>query len=301
MNKKTRRSMLFCPADNPKMFFTGMVYTPDCIVFDLEDAVKISNKEAARDLLVEALKTIDYKNIEIFARINPLSTPFGEKDVRELVKAGLRKIRLPMCEVKEHILELDKLLSEIEKDNGIEVGAVKIQSGIETPKGVHNAYSIVTASSRVIALSFGAEDYTKSLGVERTKKGDEVFTARSYLAMIASMVGIDAIDTVWSDIKDEEGFIAETKKIKSLGFSGKSCIHPNQIKYVHNVYLPSKEEMEKSLEILKISKNMKIEEGGVISLHGKMIDIPVIEKAKKIIRQAQAAGILKDMEDFKYE
>ena len=287
--------MLFCPGDNPKLFFTGMIYKPDCIIFDLEDSVKLSNKESARDLIGEALKTIDYKGIEIFVRVNPLSTPFGEMDVRELVKNGLRKIRLPMCEEKEQIIELDRLLTEVEEENNIKLGEVKIQCGIETPKGVHNAYSIVTASKRVTALSFGAEDYTRSLGTERTKEGLEILVARSNLAMIASMVGIDATDTVWSDIGDEKGFIEEIKKIKILGFTGKSCIHPNQIKHVHSAYLPSKEEIKNSLEILEISQNMEIIDGGVISLHGKMIDIPVIEKAKKIIIQAQAAGIFKNM------
>ncbi len=291
--KKLRRTMLFCPASNGKMLFNAPIYKPDCIIFDLEDAVKYDDKEAARDLLIEALKVVDYGNIEVFVRVNPLYTEFGEDDVRELVKAGLKRLRLPMCETAENIIELDNLLKEIEEKNNIEVGTVKVQCAIETPLGVHNALAIAQASDRVVSISFGAEDFTRSLGVDRTKEATELFYARSQVAMAASIAGVDAIDTVWSDVEDTEGFKSEVSSARNLGFAGKSCIHPGQIEIVHDIYTPSTSEIEKSVRIVEAAKEAHIDKGGVITLDGKMIDIPVIAKAQRIVDLAKGAGLIK--------
>ena len=290
--KKSKRTMLFSPADNPKMLVNAHLYGADSIIFDLEDAVKYSEKDAARDLLAEALKVMDYGDTQIYARINPLYTEFGKDDVTQLVPAGLRLMRLAMCERPEQIVELDKLLTKIEKDNKIKLGLCKIQCSLETPLGVTNAVAIATASPRVESISFGAEDFTRSLGAERTKEGKEIFMARSMVVMAAAIAGVDAIDTVWSDINDEEGFRAEVKGAMNLGFAGKSCIHPSQIRIVHEIFTPSKEELEKSLAIVEAAEKADISNGGVITVNGKMVDIPVIAKAEKVVRLAKAAGII---------
>lgn len=292
---KLRRTMLFCPASNPKLLFSAQIYKPDCILFDLEDAVQYDEKDSARDLLVEALKVIDYEDCEVFARINPLYTEFGEEDVRELVKVGLKRIRLPMCQTKDDVLELDILLQKVEKENGIKKGSVKVQCAIETPLGVNNALEIATACDRVISISFGAEDYTRTLGVDRTKEATELFLPRSQVALMASIAGVDAIDTVWADIKDQEGFEKEVRSAMNLGFCGKACIHPSQINVVHRVFTPNKKEIEKSLEIVRLAKDANIQKGGVITLHGKMVDIPVIAKAQRIVDLAIGAGIIKEV------
>jgi citrate lyase subunit beta / citryl-CoA lyase len=287
--KQLRRTMLFAPASNPKMLFNVQVYRPDCIIFDLEDAVKYEEKSSARDLLVEALKAVDFEKCEVFARINPLRTPhgkkgeFGEKDVRELVPAGLTRIRLPMCETKEHIVELSALLDEVEKKHDMKKNTVKIQASLETPLGVLNALEIANASDRVISISFGAEDFTSSLGVDRTKTGTELLYARSQVVLAASVAKIDAIDTVWSDLSDPEGFKKEVELIRGLGFAGKSCIHPSQIKSVHAAYTPTQDAVSKALEIVNASEKANIQAGGAITVNGRMIDIPIIEKAKRII------------------
>lgn len=292
MMKKSKRTMLFSPADNPKMLVNAHLYKPDAIIFDLEDAVKYSEKDAARDLLAEALRVMDYGDTEIYARINPLYTEFGKDDVTQLVPAGLRFMRLAMCEKPEQIIELDKLLTKIEKEHKIPEGSCKIQCSLETPLGVTNAVSIATASKRVESISFGAEDFTRSLGAERTKEGKEIFTARSMVVMAAAIAGVDAIDTVWSDINDEEGFRAEVKEAMNMGFAGKSCIHPSQVRVVHEIFTPSKEELEKSLTIVEAASKADINKGGVITVNGKMVDIPVIAKAEKVVRLAKAAGII---------
>ncbi|MBF4694096.1 HpcH/HpaI aldolase/citrate lyase family protein [Fusibacter ferrireducens] len=291
MKKKLRRTMLFCPANKPKHLFTSMIYEPDCIIFDLEDAVPFNEKVAARDLLVEALKAIDYGQVEVFARINALYTDFGEDDVRALVPAGLKRLRLPMCESEKDVKDLDVLLTEIERAHNIEVGSVKVQCAIETPKGVVNSLAIAQASPRVTSISFGAEDFTRTLGTDRTKAGNELFLARSTVALNANIAGVDAIDTVYADVKDEEGFIKEVESARNLGFSGKSCIHPSQVELVHKIYTPNSKDIEASIKIIEAARNADIEKGGVIVVDGKMIDIPVIAKAERILELAVGAGI----------
>jgi citrate lyase subunit beta/citryl-CoA lyase len=294
--KKLRRTMMFCPASNPKMLFTAQIYNPDCIIFDLEDAIAYAEKDSARDLLCEALKAVDYGNIEVFARINPLYTPFGETDVRELVKAGLKNIRLPMCESCADVRALEILIEEVEKENGIEIGTVKIQCAIETPKGIENAYEIAKSSSRVIAISIGAEDFTRSLGTDRTKAGRELFYARTRVVIAASAAGVDSIDTVWADVADMEGFTAEVKDAKNLGFSGKSCVHPAQVKEVHRIYTPTKDETSSALEIICAAKEAEKMNLGVITVNGKMVDFPIIQKAERIVALAKGAGVYKEEE-----
>ena len=177
--------------------------------------------------------------------------------------------------------------------NLLEQAPVKAHMVHEHLMSVMNAVSIATASPRVTSISFGAEDFTRTLGAERTKEGKEIFMARSLVVMAAAIAGVDAIDTVWSDLDDEEGFRNEVKTSANMGFAGKSCIHPSQVKIVHEIFTPTKEELEKSLEIVKAAEAADISKGGVITVNGKMVDIPVIAKAEKVVRLAKSAGMIK--------
>lgn len=291
--RKLRRTMLFAPADNPKLLFNTPIYKPDCIIFDLEDAVKYAEKDAARDLLAEALRVVDYGGCEVFARINPLYTEFGEEDVRTLVPAGLRAMRLPMCESPEQIFQLSKLLDELEEEHGIEPGSCKIQASLETVNGVMNAEEIAKCSDRITSISFGSEDFTKSLGAVRTKEGSEIFYARAKIVLAAAAAGVDAMDTVWADIGDLEGFKKEVQSTINMGFAGKSCVHPSQVKIVHSMMTPSMDEVEKSLKIMEAAEAANIVNGGVTQVNGKMIDGPIIDKAQKIVGLAKGAGLIK--------
>lgn len=291
------RTLLFCPASNPKLLFTAPIYKADCIIFDLEDSVRYDEKDAARELLAEALKSIEYDNCEVFARINPLDTEFGEEDVRVLVAAGLRRIRLPMTQCSDDVDRLCKLLDQVEDEFGVDRGSTRVQCAIETPLGVHNVYEIATASERIVSISFGAEDYTRSLGIDRKDATKALLYPRSRIASVAAIAGIDAIDTVWSDISDIGGFRNEVVQAKNLGFAGKACIHPSQIEVVHDVYTPDIESVQQSVEIMQIAKDLDIEKGGVALLNGKMIDIPVIDKARRIVRLAKGAGLIKESDN----
>ena len=278
------RSMLFCPADRPKNYVNAPVFGADCIIFDLEDAVSAEQKDCARDLLCEAARTLPPCESAIYVRINSLHTVYGEKDVRAIVPAGIRNVRLAMCQERADVTELAQLLSEVEKQYGIDDGSVKIQCSIETPKGVLNAREIAAASRRVTSLSFGAEDYTRVLGGARTKEAGELEYARRYLPVAAAEAGIPSIDTVWPWAGDMEGFRKEAESAKSYGFAGKSCIHPLQIKTLHRVFQPSEEELREAEAIVKAMDSPG--EAGVIAVNGKMIDEPVLVKARKILLQA---------------
>lgn len=281
------RSMLFCPANQPKHYISAPVFGADCMIFDLEDAVAFDQKDAARDLLCQAVRTLNLDQERLYARINSLHTPYGEKDVRAIVPAGVRNLRLAMCQSKEDVMELDQLLSEVERLHGIIPGSVKIQCSIETPKGVLHAEEAVAASERVTSLSFGAEDYTRSLGVSRSKGAQELEYARRYLPVVAAQAGIFSIDTAWSWIDDMEGFIEEAKTAKAYGFSGKSCVHPRQIREVHNVFRPSEGEVQEAMEIVKAMEEARERGIGVIAVNGKMVDDPVLVKAQKILSRAE--------------
>lgn len=287
-----RRTMMFIPGNNPNMMISAIAFKPDCIIFDLEDAISLREKDSARDLVAEAIKTIDYGDCEVFVRPNPLYTSFGEKDIRVLVEAGLRRVRLPMTETEDDIKELDFLLTDIEKKLGLENGIVKILGAIETAKGVLNADKIAIASPRMIGISFGAEDFTRTIGAERSKSGEELFVARSKIVLAAASAGIDAIDTVFSDINDDDGLRKETEVAKKLGFVGKSIIHPRQIGIVHAVFTPSEKDVEDALRVVSAIKEAEEKGLGVISLDGKMVDAPVVARAERVIRLAKGAGII---------
>jgi len=242
--------MLFCPASQPKMFLNAPVFQPDAILFDLEDAVAYAEKDSARDLLCEAMGQMDFGACRVFVRINSLHTPFGEEDVRAVVPAGIRYLRLAMCETAADVRELDGLLAAVEAEHQLPVGSVKVQCSIETARGVLNAREIVAASPRVISLSFGAEDYTRSMGTSRSKSAQELQFARTYLPVVAAEAGISAIDTVWSALDDQEGFEAEVRNARALGFSGKSCIHPSQVPVVHRLYTPDEEEVAHARRVM---------------------------------------------------
>lgn len=279
---RLRRNLLFCPASNAKLLASAHTRRPDCIVFDLEDSVTFTEKQNARKMLCESLQTVDRSDIEIFVRINPQGTPFYEDDVREIVKAGARNIRLPMCEKKEHVTELADMLQELEREL-VPGYVVKIACSFETPRGVMSAMEIASASERVTAVSFGAEDYLASLGVARSAGAEQLLYARSHIAIVANICGVSAFDTVFTDTGDAEGFLAEAKLAQALGFSGKSCIHPSQLALANSVFSPSEREIEYSQKVLDEAEKAQRQGLGVFLLDGKMIDAPIIDRAKQII------------------
>lgn len=290
--RRLRRTMLYVPGNNAGMIKDVYIYGADSIMFDLEDSVSLAEKDSARFLVYNALKTIDYKGAETVVRINGLDTPLGMNDLEAIVRARPDVIRLPKTETAEDIVQVEREIARIEKEAGIEVGTTKIMAAIESALGIINAYAIATASKRLIGIAIGAEDFVTDMKTTRSPEGIELLLARSQILLAARAAGIDAIDTVYSDVNNEEGFRKEVEHIKQLGFDGKSIINPRQIKIVNEVYIPKQKDIDKSLRILEAIEEAEKKGSGVISLNGKMIDKPIVERARRVIELAKAAKVI---------
>lgn len=289
---KLRRSMLFVPGNNPGMMTDAHIYGSDALMFDLEDSVALGEKDAARLLVHHALKTIHYGECEKVVRVNPLNTPFGRADVEAMVAAGAEVIRLPKTETAQDIWDTEEEILRAEKKYGVPEGTTRMMAAIEGALGVVNAYAIATASRRLIGIALGAEDYCANLKTTRSREGSELFYARSAIVVAARAAGIDAVDTVFSDVNDEEQLVKETEAVKQLGFDGKSVINPRQIKPVHRVFTPTQAEVQKALRILEASAEAEKRGSGVVALNGKMIDRPVVLRAERCIELAKASRVL---------
>jgi citrate lyase, beta subunit len=288
---KLRRTMMYVPGNNPGMIKDAHIYGADSIMFDLEDSVSLTEKDAARFLVYNALTSIDYEGTETVVRVNGLDTPSGREDFDAVVRAKPNIIRLPKTETPEDIIEADNLIGIIEREAGMEVGTVKLMAAVESAKGVINSYQIAKASPRLLAIALGAEDFVTDMKTTRSGDGIELLAARSHVLMAARAAGIYALDTVFSNINDVEGFINEVKLIKSLGFDGKSVIHPNQVELVHKIYTPDEKEILKAERVIQAIRDAEARGSGVISLDGKMVDRPVVERAKRVLALAEASGI----------
>ncbi|MCF0210118.1 MAG: citrate (pro-3S)-lyase subunit beta [Bacteroidales bacterium] len=289
--QRLRRTMMFVPGNNPAMMSDAFIYGPDSIMLDLEDSVTMAEKDAARLLVHNALKTIDYGNTEMVVRVNPLSTPYGKKDVEAVVKAGVDVIRMPKTETAEEVVELEQEILRVEKEIGCE-GRTQIMAAIESTKGIINAYPIATASKRMMGIALGAEDYCANLKAQRTPSGDELLLARQTIVVAARAAGIYALDTVYSNLNDMETFRKEVELIKRLGFDGKSIINPRQIEIINEVFTPTEKEIEKAKTIVAAIKEAAAKGSGVIAVNGKMVDKPVVTRAEHTIELALAAGVI---------
>ena len=283
--------MMFVPGNNPGMMQDAFIYGPDSIMLDLEDSVTMAEKDSARLLVYNALKTIDYGNTEMVVRINPLNTPYGKKDIEAVVKAGVDVIRMPKTETAEEVVEVEREIEKVEKEIGC-LGRTQIMAAIESALGIVNAYAIATASKRMMGIALGAEDYSANLKTQRTPGGAELLLARETIVVAARAAGIAALDTVYSNLNDMDTFRKEVELIKTLGFDGKSIINPRQIEIVNEVFTPNEKAIEKSKVILAAIKEAEQRGSGVIAVNGKMIDRPVVLRAQRTIDLAIASGVL---------
>ena len=287
---RLRRTRLYMPGNNPDLMRSGGLFGADCVILDLEDSVSPAEKDAARILVRNTLLTVDYFDAERIVRINPLSTEFGADDLEMVVPYGVDTILVPKCESAGDVKAVEEMITALEKKHSLGY-EVLIMPLIETARGILNAYEIASASERVVALCFGAEDFTADIGAERTREGTESFTARSMLVLGAKAAGVQAIDTVFSDVQDEEGLVASAREAMALGFEGKGVIHPSQIAPVHKVFTPAPERIEYAGKVVAAIEKARSEGSGVASIGSKMIDAPIEARARKILRLAEALGL----------
>lgn len=281
--EKLRRTMLYVPGNNPSMLRDAGIYGTDSLMFDLEDSIALTEKVSARFMVHHAISSMDYGDTEIVVRINSLESGLGREDIHAVVSAGADVIRLPKTETPQNIKDVEEIIDSAECQYNRPAGSTKMMAAVESPLGVMNAYAIATASPRIIGIAIGAEDFVTNMYTKRSDEGAELMVARSQILMAARAAKIYAIDTVYSDVDNEEGFRHEVEQIKQLGFDGKSIINPRQVHIVHDVFAPSKEEVIKAKRIQQAA-NEALEKGlGVISLDGKMIDKPIVDRAERLL------------------
>ncbi len=284
--RQKRRTMLYIPGNNPAMLIHGGTYGADSLLLDLEDSVALEQKDSARILVKNVLKNINFYDAEVCVRINHLDTPFGIEDLKEIIPLKPDAIRYPKTETIEDLKRLVTVMEEIEDQHNISHDEIKIHIMIETALGVQNVFEIAKLCHRLDAITIGGQDLTADMNIKSTKDGSGIDLARKMIVMAAKANKIDAIDTVFVDIDDEEGLRKETEKSKNLGFTGKAVINPRQIDIVHEVYTPTEQEIRKAYKIYKEFKKKKKEGIGVFAVDGKMVDAPVIARAKYILELA---------------
>ncbi|HDQ14707.1 MAG TPA: citrate lyase subunit beta [Sediminispirochaeta sp.] len=291
---KLRRTMLYVPGNNPNMVKDAHIYRADSVMFDLEDSVSVHEKDAARFLIFRALKCIDYENTETVVRINSLHSPYGEDDLEAMVRARPDVIRLPKTESPEDIMEADEKLGILEKKLGLPKNEIKLFAAIENARGVVNVSRITEASDRLVGVAFGAEDFVTNLHTTRSREGTELFTARQEILLAGRAAGLHVIDSVFADVNDEAGFRREVELIKGMGFDGKSVINPRQVGIVHEIYTPSIEEINHARRVIRAIEAAEEEGSGVATLNGRMVDKPVVERARRTLELAHVSGLYLD-------
>ncbi len=294
---KLRRTMLYAPGNNPALLKDMHIYGSDAIMFDLEDAVSIAEKDAARLLVFHILNTVDRGDAETVVRINGLDTQYGREDIRAMVRAQPDVIRIPKTECAQDVYDVEELVEQEERAAGIAVGTTKLMAAIEGPTGVLNALEIAGSSERLIGIALGAEDYATSIKTTHTKEGTELVFARGMIVNAARSSGIYALDTVFTDLEDEDGFRQEVRLIKQLGFDGKSIISPRQIAVVHEEFAPTRREIEHAWRVIAAIEEAESKRSGVIALDGKMIDKPIVDRARRTLELARISGCLTQEEE----
>ncbi|AVK61794.1 citrate lyase subunit beta [Lactobacillus sp. CBA3605] len=287
---RLRRTMMFVPGANPAMLRDAILYGADSIMFDLEDAVSLKEKDTARILVYSALKTFDYTAVETVVRVNALNAG-GKQDIEAMILGGIDVIRLPKTETAQDIVAVDETITAVETKYQLTVGKTKMMAAIESAEGVLNAREIAQASDRMIGIALGAEDYVTSQKTRRYADGAELFFARNYILHAARATGIAAIDTVYSDVDNEAGLQRETELVKQLGFDGKSVINPRQIPIINRVYAPTSQEVQKAQEMMAGIKAAEAKGAGVIAVNGQMVDKPVVERAERVLALAKATNM----------
>lgn len=289
-----RRSMLFLPGNNPNLLINGSCLGSDAVIFDLEDAVAPDQKDAARILVRNTMRYMDFRGVETIVRINSVDTPYWQEDLDTVLPCKPNLILLPKTGTAADVLAADAYMTALEEKLGLERNTVGLMPLIETALGVENAFAIATASKRVMALFLGAEDLTADLQCKRTKAGREIEYARTRLVVAARAAGVDVYDTPFTDVNDDEGIWVDARLAKDLGFTGKSSISPRHVEVINQVFSPTAREVDYAYEVMEAIAQAKAQGKGAVALYGKMIDAPIVARAQRTIDMANALGMRRE-------
>jgi citrate lyase subunit beta/citryl-CoA lyase len=288
-----KRTSLYASGSSAGKVLEARFYNQDCIVYDLEDSVSTMEKDAARFRIYHTVRYHRPPDKYVLIRVNGLYSEYIDEDLEAAVRARPDAIRLPKVEHAEEVRRIDAQITRIEKTAGIEPGSIELWCNIESVLGAVNAQEIATASPRVVALALGAEDHTASMGSLRSKAGHEIFYARMQVLQACRLAGISAQDAVFSDFNDLEGLQEDLKMTRGLGFDGKTVIHPRQIDMVNAAFTPTKKEIRNAQRVIAALEEGARNHTGVVVVDGSMVDKPMEIRARTVLAQAEAAGILK--------
>ena len=286
-----RRSMLFLPGNTPNIIVNGEALGADALILDLEDAVAPGEKDAARCLVRNAIGRMGFGRCEVIVRINAIDTPYWKEDLDAILPVRPNIIMPPKASSAGDVRAVDQYISELEQRHGMEPGGVKLMPLIETALGVENAFEIARASARVAAIFLGGEDLTADLHCKRTKVGTEIQYARTRLVCAARAAGVEVYDTPFTDVNDDEGIRADAQFAKSLGFTGKAAISPRHVQPINEVFSPSPEEIDYAYQVVAAIRDAEAKGKGAVSLRGKMIDAPIVARARQTIAAAEELGL----------
>lgn len=289
--KRLRRSMMFLNCQKPGLIKDPYIYKPDSIMLDLEDAVAINQKDAARFSLYHALQEIDYRGVERVVRINGLDTDLWQEDIRVCVAGGADAIRIAKTEKADDVRRVEQAVEQAEREYGRPVGSTLLMAAIESARGVLNVLEICESSERLFGVALSGGDYTKDLQTTITKTGVELAGARQMMVIAARAAGVQCFDTVYTDLDDMEGFRREVQMNKMMGFDGKSIINPRQIAVVHEVFTPTQKEIVFAQKVVNEIEEKRRQGIGVFVVDGKMIDVAFYDGALKTLAMARAAGV----------
>lgn len=283
------RSFLFAPGNHPRKVEKVFSAGADAVILDLEDAVAAAEKEATRPVVVAALQTP--RTCRGYVRINALDTGLTFGDLEVVVAKGVDGVVLPKVESATDLAKVDWVMRELERKAGLTPGKIDLMPILETGLGVANAREICACKGRMQRVSFGAGDYTKDMGMDWTLSEHECDPARAEIVLASRIAGLEPpVDTVWIHLKDEDGLQASSRKVKEMGFQGKLCIHPNQIQPVHAVFTPDADQIAYAKAVVAAFEEAEAQGSASIQMDGYFIDYPIVDKARRQLALAKAAG-----------
>lgn len=290
------RSLLFVPGHQARYYEKLAEFAPDAVILDLEDAVPPAEKPTARAMVRERLGGPLLAGRGVFARVNAVGTPFFRDDVKGVVTAGLNGIFVPKVETADELREANMVLAQAELRAALPIGSVRLVPIIETVKGVLCAEALARTAPRILAVAFGSEDFTLDLGVDRTADGLETRYPRAHVALAASAAGVLALDTPWTDIADADGLLRESREGRQLGFTGKAAIHPSQVTTINDVFTPTERELAWARRVVQSYDEAVGRGTGAINLDGKLIDVPMVERARRLLDRSGQRSAVSDQQ-----
>ena len=286
-----RRSMLFLPGNTPNIIVNGEILGADAVILDLEDAVAPAEKDSARVLVRNAIRNMGFGKCEVIVRINSIDTAFWQKDLDTIIPVRPNLIMPPKTSCAKDVQVVDEYITGLEKKLGLEEGSVGLIPLIETALGVENAFAIASASPRVKAIFLGGEDLTADLRCKRTKEGREIEYARGRMVCAARAANVEVYDTPFTDVNDDEGIYMDARYAKAMGFTGKASISPRHVPAINETFSPSLKDIEYAYDVMEAIRIGKEQGKGAVSLRGKMIDAPIVERARQTIEAAKELGL----------